>query len=168
MSSKTLWNLMVTVFLAAGIAGGWAGYRHLDKNPGPVEGRPPVFSSINLEIRTAHGRSHLFSAEVAITPEQQEYGLMFREALAPDAAMLFVYDPPQMVSFWMKNTRLPLDMLFLRADGEIVKIIPRAEPYDLTPKNSDQPVGGVVEINGGEAEQLGIAVGDRVIYDLSP
>lgn len=105
---------------------------------------------------------HLFRAEVADTAAERARGLMFREELAPDAGMLFLFDPPRRVSFWMKNTFISLDMLFIDARGRIVQIAERTEPESLDPHGPDQPVHAVLEINGGLAERLGIRVGDEV------
>jgi uncharacterized membrane protein (UPF0127 family) len=87
---------------------------------------------------------------------------MFREQLDTDAGMLFVFDPPRRVGFWMKNTLIPLDMLFADRTGRIVAIVERAEPHSLEPMGPEVAVAFVLEINGGLAEQLGIAVGDEM------
>jgi len=84
---------------------------------------------------------------------------MFRKALAGDRGMIFPYDPPQDVAFWMKNTLIPLDILFIRSDGTIVRIT-KAQAMDLTPLPSGEPVAGVLEIRGGRAAELGIKEGD--------
>jgi hypothetical protein len=105
---------------------------------------------------------HLFRAEVADTPAARSQGLMFREELALDAAMLFLFDPPRRVSFWMKNTFISLDMLFIDARGRIVHIAERTEPRTLDPHGPEQPVRAVLEINGGLADRLGIRAGDVV------
>jgi len=105
---------------------------------------------------------HLFRAEVADTTAERSRGLMFREELAPDAAMLFLFEPPRRVSFWMKNTYISLDMLFIDARGRIVHIAERTEPETLDPHGPDQPVRAVLEINGGLADRLGIRPGDEV------
>jgi len=102
---------------------------------------------------------HRFTVEVAATLEQQERGLMFRKALAGGRGMIFPYDPPQDVAFWMKNTLIPLDILFIRSDGTIVRIT-KAQAMDLTPLPSGEPVAGVLEIRGGRAAELGIKEGD--------
>ena len=84
---------------------------------------------------------------------------MFRRSLAPDRGMIFPYQPPQEVAFWMKNTLIPLDMLFIRGDGTIVRIA-TAKPLDLTPVSSGEPISAVLEIAGGRAAELGIKEGD--------
>lgn len=87
---------------------------------------------------------------------------MFREELAPDRGMIFLYDPPQNASFWMKNTYIPLDMIFVRPDGTIVNIAENTVPLQLEPYLSLEPVSAVFEIAGGRSAELGIKAGDRV------
>jgi uncharacterized membrane protein (UPF0127 family) len=113
-----------------------------------------------LTIRSASGE-HRFVTEIAATPEEQERGLMFRRELGPDRGMIFPYDPPQVVGFWMKNTLIPLDMVFIRADGAIARIA-TAAPLSLDTVGSGEPVAAVLEIRGGRAAELGIRAGDRV------
>lgn len=111
-----------------------------------------------LTIKSANGIHH-FTVDVAATPEQQEHGLMFVKSLAGDRGMIFPYDPPADVSFWMKNTLIPLDIVFIGAGGKIVRIT-KAEAMDLTPLPSGAPIIGVLEIRGGRAAELGIREGD--------
>ena len=111
-----------------------------------------------LTIRSKNGVHH-FTVEVAATPEQQERGLMFRKSLAGDRGMIFPYDPPQDVSFWMENTLIPLDIIFIRADGTIVRIT-KAKALDETPLPAGEPIAVVLEIRGGRAAELGIKEGD--------
>jgi hypothetical protein len=126
--------------------------------------KAPVFPRGTLEIAQAGGKTFPFSIEIATTPAQHEYGLMFRRSLPEDAGMLFLFSPDQPVSFWMKNTFIPLDMLFVRGDGTIEKIVTHAPPQSLANISSDEPVRGVIEINGGAADRLGLATGDKVLY----
>ncbi len=114
----------------------------------------------------SNGRTHSFVVEVAQTPEEQSRGLMFRQSLAPDAGMLFPYNPPQNASFWMKNTLIPLDMLFINTDGTIAHIAENTVPMSLDPVAWPEPVVAVLEIAGGRAAELGIAPGDRVAWQL--
>ena len=88
---------------------------------------------------------------------------MFRKSLAGDRGMIFPYDPPQDVSFWMKNTLIPLDIIFIRQDGTIVRIT-HAKALDVTALPSGEPVAGVLEIRGGRAAELGIREGDIVTW----
>jgi hypothetical protein len=99
--------------------------------------------------------------QVAATADQQEKGLMFRRALPADEGMIFPFDPPQEVSFWMKNTLIPLDMIFIRPDRRIGRIA-TAKALDLTPVPSGEPISAVLEIRAGRAAELGIREGDVV------
>jgi uncharacterized membrane protein (UPF0127 family) len=118
---------------------------------------------VPLTIRSKSGVHH-FTVEVAATEQQQETGLMFRSTLAGDRGMIFPYDPPQEVAFWMKNTLIPLDIVYIRADGTIARIV-HAQSMDLTPLPSGEPIALVLEIRGGRAAELGIAEGDRVTWE---
>jgi uncharacterized membrane protein (UPF0127 family) len=129
----------------------------------PADQQPQTgLREVPLTISSKSG-VHRFTVEVAATSEQQETGLMFRKSLAPDRGMIFPYDPPQDVSFWMKNTLIPLDIVFIRANGTIARI-DNAQPLDLTPLPAGEPVAVVLEIAGGRAKQLGIKEGDRVTW----
>ena len=120
------------------------------------------FATDRLSIETADGRSLDFEVELALTAEQRAQGLMFRRDLPDMGGMLFVYDKDWDISMWMKNTVIPLDMLFIKRDGRIVAIAERAVPFSLETISSGQPASGVLEINGGAAARLGIHPGDRV------
>ena len=117
--------------------------------------------TVPLTIRSAN-RVHQFTVEVARTPDQQAAGLMYRRALPPDHGMIFPYDPPVPVAFWMKNTLIPLDMIFIRADGRIARIAANTVPHSLDPVPAGEPVAAVLELRGGRAAELGIREGDRV------
>jgi len=117
-----------------------------------------------LTIETAGGAAHRFAVEIARTPAERSQGLMFRERLAADAGMLFFYTQDQPVSMWMKNTLIPLDMLFIRRDGRISKIAERTVPLSEAVIASDGAVAAVLEVNGGTAARLGLRPGDRVRY----
>lgn len=120
------------------------------------------FDKGELAIVTATGR-HEFSVELALTTAQHQQGLMFRREMAPDAGMLFDFGShPRRASMWMKNTYIPLDMLFIRADGEIESIAERTTPHSLEVISSRGMVRYVLEVNGGTAARLGISPGDRV------
>jgi uncharacterized protein len=113
---------------------------------------------------TAASGVHRFRVEMARTPDEQARGLMFRDRLDPDAGMLFPLGTPRVASFWMKNTLIPLDIIFIRADGSIESIAANTVPYSLAPVTSGEPVVAVFEIAGGRAAQLGIAPGDKVVW----
>jgi uncharacterized membrane protein (UPF0127 family) len=115
------------------------------------------------EVTVVSGaKRHVFSVELAVTPEEQARGLMFRDHMDDAAGMLFLFPDRSQRSFWMKNTLIPLDMLFIDSDGRIMKVHRRAVPGSLDSIHSDYPVSAVLEINGGLAKRLGIRAGDRV------
>ena len=116
-------------------------------------------------IETAEGPVE-FTVEVAATDEARQRGLMHRESLDPDAGMLFDFQREQIVSIWMENTLIPLDILYVRRDGRIVKIIAHAQPMSRRQLLSDFPVLSVLEINAGRSAELGIAPGDIVRHAL--
>ncbi len=122
--------------------------------------------SQTLAVVTPEGARHVFRVELALTPPQQAKGLMFRTRLDADAGMLFFFGDEQKRSFWMKNTLIPLDMLFIRKDGTVANIHDSAQPHDLTSISSDGPVAAVLEINGGTARKLGISAGSRLEHIL--
>jgi uncharacterized membrane protein (UPF0127 family) len=117
----------------------------------------------DLTIATAAGPQR-FVVELAKTREQKQRGLMYRQDLAPDAGMLFVYESDGEIDMWMANTLLPLDMIFFAADGRITKVAERTVPLSEATIGSDGPARGVLEVNGGTASRLGIKVGDRLTY----
>ncbi len=131
---------------------------------GAPQSSGPVFPHDTMIIQRADGKQLPFNIEIASTPAQTQYGLMFRRSMPEDAGMLFLFAPEQAVSFWMKNTYIPLDMLFVHGDGTIGKIVTHAQPFDLATINSDEPIRGVVEINGGMADRLGLKSGDKVLF----
>lgn len=128
----------------------------------PLERSPAGLEQLPLTITTADRKVHRFTVEVARTPAEQQQGLMFRQSLAPDRGMIFPYDPPEMASFWMKNTLIPLDMLFVRADGTIARIEENVVPLSLDPVPAGEPVGAVLELAGGRSAELGIKADDKV------
>ena len=127
---------------------------------------PPARSVAGLEqvplTITSSGRAHRFTVEVARSPQEQSQGLMFRQSVAPDRGMIFPYEPPQPVGFWMKNTLIPLDMIFIREDGTIANIAVNTVPLSLDVVPSAEPVAAVLEIAGGRSAELGIKAGDTV------
>jgi uncharacterized protein len=123
------------------------------------------FKTSALTIVTASG-PHRFAVEVARTPAQMEQGLMFRREMAPDAGMLFIYPQPTVATMWMRNTLIPLDMLFVDKSGRIVNIHQRAVPGSLEIISAAAPVEAVIELNGGTAARLGIKPGDTVRHAI--
>jgi uncharacterized protein len=119
------------------------------------------FDKADLTIATASGPK-IFHVEIAATEAQREQGLMYRPMMAADAGMVFLYDHPQQVAFWMKNTIIPLDMVFIGGNGRIVSIHERAVPFSEATIPSGPDAQDVLEVNGGTVARLGIAVGDLV------
>ncbi len=109
---------------------------------------------------------HVFQIEVMRTDEQRARGLMFRREMAADRGMLFDFKQVQPVSFWMKNTYLPLDMIFIDQKGEIANIAENTEPLSERGVPSVRPVLGVLEVNAGISRKLGIKPGDRVEHTI--
>lgn len=123
----------------------------------PVSGLPVIPLTVRHQ-----GKAHAFRVEVARTSAEQARGLMFRTEMGADEGMIFPMNPPRMAAFWMRNTVIPLDIIFVGADGRILNIAENATPYSEAPLPSIGPAKGVLELNGGRAAQLGIAPGDRV------
>jgi uncharacterized protein len=111
-----------------------------------------------LVIESRKG-AELISVEIADTPALRERGLMFRHRLPPDRGMLFLYETPQPVAMWMKNTYIPLDMAFVRADGTVARIVEGAVPHSLDTIESGEPVAAVLEVAAGQARRLGLEAG---------
>ncbi len=132
-----------------------------------VRSAPSGLELIPLEISSA-GRRHVFTVEVAGTPGEQAQGLMFRERLGPNEGMLFPFPSPRPASFWMKNTLIPLDMIFIRSDGSIARIAANTVPHSLEPVGVSEPVAAVLELRGGRSAELGIGEGDRVSWPGGP
>jgi uncharacterized membrane protein (UPF0127 family) len=137
--------------------------------PAAAQLPPPTqlqhFATSALTILTAQGPQH-FTIELAETPAQMEQGLMFRRTMPPDVGMLFIYNTPTVATMWMRNTLIPLDMLFVDGQGRIVNIHQRAVPQTLDVIAAGAPVRAVIELNGGTAARLGIAPGDRVQHPI--
>ena len=126
-----------------------------------------VFDRSTLKIETSDG-VHSFDVEVATNDAQRARGLMFRNEMAPDAGMLFLYRRDRILTMWMANTYLPLDMLFIGSDGRIVSIARNTIPLSRTTISSRKRARAVLELNAGTARRLGISAGDRVIFDGFP
>lgn len=133
----------------------------------PGVDRPqPRLPTEPLVIVTQDGRRLNFTVEMAVSPEQQMVGLMFRTEVKPDEGMLFDWGSPRESSMWMRNTLVPLDMLFIAADGRIHRIAERTVPHSLNPVDSRGPVRATLELQGGTAERLDIRVGARALHRI--
>lgn len=134
--------------------------------PAKTSAEPAVHPVSGLRVVpltvTSAGKRHRFRVEVAATSAEQAQGLMFRTAMGADEGMIFPMAPARQAAFWMKNTVIPLDIIFIAPDGRISNIAENAVPYSETPLPSTGPVKGVLELNGGRASQLGIHPGDLV------
>jgi uncharacterized membrane protein (UPF0127 family) len=114
------------------------------------------------------GRKVLFRVEVAVTPEEHARGLMYRSQLADDAGMVFVFEEPSVQRFWMKNTLIPLDMIFIGKDRKIVGVVENAAPETETERMVGAPSQYVLEIGGGLSAKLGIHRGESVDFQNIP
>jgi len=126
----------------------------------------PELPKERLVIVTRDGTRHEFMVEMAVTPEQQMVGLMFRPSVPPDGGMLFDWGSPRESQMWMRNTIASLDMIFIAADGRVHRIAERTVPHSLATIGSNGPVRATLEVAAGTAERLGIRVGDRVLHPI--
>ena len=146
----------VSTLLAAGaLVASCAGTLAPPKDPFPALPRAEV------QIVTTSG-AHLFNVWIAADDRSRQRGLMFVRELPPDGGMLFLFDRPQEASFWMKDTYLSLDLIFIDPAGVVVNIAPAAKPFSLDPIPSDGPVIAVLEVMASTASRIGLAPGDRV------
>lgn len=133
----------------------------------PGVDRPqPKLPMERLVILGREGRRHEFNVEMAVNPDHQTIGLMFRTEVPADEGMLFDWGAPRESSMWMRNTLVPLDMLFIAADGRIHRIAERTTPHSLAPIDSRGPVRATLELRGGITERLDIRVGDRALHRI--
>lgn len=123
-------------------------------------------NTVKIVAVTAAGAKHVIHAEIADNDQTRTQGLMFRTEMPEDHGMLFIFPAEQPLGFWMRNTLIPLDMVFVRGDGFINHIHPDAKPQDETVIMSKGPVSRVLELNGGTAARLGLKEGDRLFNDV--
>jgi len=147
-------SMLLAVLLPHGVA--------VALEPGDTVLPLSAFPREPIVIETRSARRHSFDAWRADTPATREQGLMFVRDMRPDQAMFFVYEPPQHVAMWMKNTLLPLDMLFVDEAGCVAKTVRDARPGSLDTISADGQIALVVELKGGTSKALGIEAGDRV------
>ena len=124
---------------------------------------PAGLEQVTLCI-TSSGKTRSFKTEIAKTSAEQAKGMMFRTAMADNEAMLFPFNEPRVASFWMRNTVIPLDIIFVRANGTIESIAENTIPYSTDPVEAGEPVSAVLEIRGGLSAELGIVAGDQIIW----
>lgn len=120
----------------------------------------------DIEVVTQAGKSHPFEVELALTPQELSVGLMYRKEMDDYNGMLFFFGNERPVRFWMKNTFIPLDMIFIKKDGTIFYIHENAQPHDLTGISPDGEAIAVLELNAGLSDKLNIQKGDKVIHEL--
>lgn len=130
----------------------------------PAADGPIAFPTGEVAVVTGEDERHDFTVEIARTSDQHARGLMYRRELATDHGMLFLYDPVRPVTMWMKNTYVPLDMLFITPSGRITRIRERTVPESTTPIPSGGPVKAVLELRGGTVDRLDIETGDTVAH----
>lgn len=135
--------------------------------PAAAQSAGPACTLDAVDLRGDFGTVR-FRAEIARTPAEQARGLMFRETLPRMAGMLFVYPREQNVAFWMRNTLIPLDMIFVDGAGRVVRVHENAVPLDETPIPGGAPTLAVLEINGGLAATIGIDAGDELRSPAMP
>jgi uncharacterized protein len=157
----------------AGFALGFSGARRFALVTGlltvfatSAAGADPVCSDDAIFLRAPDGTQVRFSVEIADDAPERAQGLMNRPSLAASAGMLFVYPHPKAVSFWMKNTLIPLDMLFVDSTGKVTVVHPMATPLDETGIDGGEGVQFVIEINGGMAKSLGLVPGTVLLHPV--
>ena len=155
MLRRTLFGLTGLILAAPVVPSAWA-----QTEPQPRLPEEP------LAFVTRAGRRHEFKVEMALAPEQQMVGLMFRRSVGPAEGMLFDWGVPRESNMWMRNTITSLDMLFIAADGRIHRIAERTVPLSLATVASNGPVRATLELAAGTAERLKLRVGDRVLHRI--
>ena len=136
---------------------------------GPQDARPDDlldFGASEALVIAGDNGTHTFQVEVADTLAEQAQGYMWREEIPEGTGMLFEFEEPKVATIWMKNTPLPLDILFVRSNGRILKIEHSAQPYKLRSASSEAPVAAVIELMGGTSKDLGILPGDQVRHEF--
>lgn len=131
-------------------------------NAGAAAGQSPTGLTQTTLCITSGAKTRSFTVEVADTSMEQAKGLMFRTQLADNAGMIFPFREPRVASFWMKNTVIPLDIIFVRPNGTIESIAENTVPYSTVPVEAGEPVAAVLELRGGLTAELGIGAGDTV------
>ncbi len=129
----------------------------------PAVGEASDRSSLDIVTETG---THRFDVELALTGQQRSVGLMFRESMDETAGMLFRFDRTQRAMMWMKNTLIPLDMIFIRADGTVADLHRNAEPHSEALIQSSEPVLYVLELNAGVADKIALKPGNRIVHPI--
>ena len=163
MNFKSTWRLACAAVIAAAVSA--CSPQAAEQVPEPTNAAPSTHPESGLEVIpvtvTSDAGTHTFMSEVADTPEAQRRGLMFRTEMGANEGMIFPYEPPQVLGFWMRNTVLPLDIIFIGPDRRILNIA-EGVPYSETSVYSEGDAIAVLELNRGRAAELGIGPGDLV------
>jgi len=137
------------------------------QDPAKCRGQAEIRPLEPLQVVTSRGPVK-FLVELADSPREREYGLMCRKSLAADRGMLFDFGRPQELAFWMRNTLIGLDIVYIRADGTVLSIVRNARPLDESPLPSNGPARAVLELAAGRAAQIGLLPGDRIVHRIFP
>jgi len=151
------YSVLAIAYLALSTAA-WAEGSNIE----PLENFPRV----QIKIATRDARLHVINAWIAADGARREQGLMFVKSLPDDAGMLFIYAAPHAIAMWMKNTFIPLDMLFIRADGRVARVVANAKPHSLKTIESGEEVLAVLELKAGTAAKLNIRAGSVVMHEV--
>ena len=157
---KLIIGIIILIVLAFGLLSYW----RWQESWQPLGHAQATLRQVDVRIETQGGQSHVFKTEIADTPQAITTGMMFRTDMPAMTAMLFVFYQPMEVSFWMKNTLVPLDMLFIDAEKTIHHIHTNAVPHDETLIPSRGPVRYVLEVPAGTVDQLRLSVGDKIFF----
>ncbi len=161
LTSRVLRGVLALALLTPGLATGAAAYMAT-----PATGVAQTgLATVPLTIQTATGK-HRYTVEVAQSPQAQETGMMYRRSMPADHGMIFPFETARVLTFWMENTWLPLDLVFIGDDGKVVGIAADAKPMSRDLISSQVPARSVLELNGGEAARIGLRPGDKVTYKL--
>jgi uncharacterized protein len=134
----------------------------------PIESSTSNLAQDVVTVTASNGKVHSFNVEVARTEAEQKRGLSFRDTLDPDRGMIFPLVPQRTASFWMKDTLISLDIIYIRNDGTIESIAADMVPQSQAPRSSNEPVAAVLELKGGEAARRGIEPGNRINWTGMP
>lgn len=167
MSHQLIARRAAIALLLAAVAAGPACAQLPRQDPKACRGQPELTPLEPLQLRTDKGLLS-FQVEIADSDREREYGLMCRKSMAPDRGMLFIFPQAAPQAFWMRNTLIPLDIIYIGADGKVVSITRNARPLDETPLPSAGPAKYVLELAAGRAAQIGLLPGDRVLHRAMP
>ncbi len=163
LTLKVFAAVTAVLLLLAAPQQGWAQSLRPYEPLNPAKAQTLTTSPLTI---ISNGKTHKFTVELAETDEQRDIGLMHRTQLAPDHGMLFDFHDAQIVRFWMRNTFIPLDMLFIRGDGTVVSVFKNVRPHDEAPVGPNARVQAVLELAAGTADRLDLKMGDKVTHTI--